>query len=86
MNISEATVFRIFDALAALLLTAIYIGASYWICISLFPTGSRTIILTVIGATAISAFITMFNVLGNCPRLPHPGVERSHRRAPCIVA
>ncbi|CAG9235592.1 hypothetical protein PSP6_690006 [Paraburkholderia tropica] len=53
MNLSEATLFRIFDSIAAVVLAAIYFGVAHWLFRVLFPGASHAVLDTVAGIGAI---------------------------------
>lgn len=53
MNISEATLFRIFDVLGAIVFAVIYFGIANWLFPLIFLEAPRAILDTVAGLGAI---------------------------------
>ena len=63
MSISEAAIFRILDAAAALLFAVISFSVCYFACTWLFPSGSRTLIAAITGSTSLVSALEVASLI-----------------------
>ena len=63
MDISEAAIFRILDAAAALLFAVISFAVCYFACRWLFPSGSRALIAAVAGSTSLVSAFAVYRLM-----------------------